>query len=157
MKINDAIFGFILLLLGGAVLLTVQSFPTIPGQKVGPAMFPGLIAVGLCVGGLMLIARGWGQRAESGWLKPGDWVRSPRHLASFATLVAGIVFYMLASETLGFLLCSVLILLALFLVLQVRLVRALVIAVLVSLLIHLMFYKLLRVPLPWGLLQGVAW
>jgi len=35
--------------------------------------------------------------------------------------------------------------------------RALVLAVLLTLLIHFVFYKLLRVPLPWGLLQGVAW
>ena len=27
----------------------------------------------------------------------------------------------------------------------------------VTLIIHYVFYKLLRVPLPWGLLQGVAW
>jgi putative tricarboxylic transport membrane protein len=30
-------------------------------------------------------------------------------------------------------------------------------AVVVTLIIHYAFYKLLRVPLPWGLLQGVAW
>jgi putative tricarboxylic transport membrane protein len=30
-------------------------------------------------------------------------------------------------------------------------------AIVVTLLIHYVFYKLLRVPLPWGLLQKVAW
>ena len=31
-------------------------------------------------------------------------------------------------------------------------------AVLVAtLLVHLAFYKLLRVPLPWGVLKGIAW
>jgi putative tricarboxylic transport membrane protein len=35
--------------------------------------------------------------------------------------------------------------------------RAITIAVIATLLVHLAFYKLLRVPLPWGLLKGYAW
>ena len=49
MKINDAVFGVVLLALGVVVLWHVQSFPKIPGQKVGPALFPGSIAAGLIV------------------------------------------------------------------------------------------------------------
>jgi putative tricarboxylic transport membrane protein len=30
-------------------------------------------------------------------------------------------------------------------------------ALFLPVLIHLIFYKLLRVPLPWGVLQGIAW
>jgi putative tricarboxylic transport membrane protein len=68
MKLNDAIFGLVLALLGAVVLFTVQSFPKIPGQQVGPALFPGLIAAGLCVGGVVLMVRGW--RARVGALGP---------------------------------------------------------------------------------------
>ena len=35
--------------------------------------------------------------------------------------------------------------------------RAVIIAVVSTLLIHYAFYKLLRVPLPWGVLNGIAW
>ena len=35
--------------------------------------------------------------------------------------------------------------------------RALLTALLVSLLIHFVFYKLLRVPLPWGILVNHTW
>jgi len=42
-------------------------------------------------------------------------------------------------------------------VLGVRLRNALPLALAVALVIHYVFYKLLRVPLPWGLLQGIAW
>jgi putative tricarboxylic transport membrane protein len=31
------------------------------------------------------------------------------------------------------------------------------VAILATLLVHLVFYKFLRVPLPWGLLLPVAW
>ena len=157
MKLNDAVFGLLLLVLGAAVLVTVQAFPTIPGQQVGPALFPGLIAAGLCVGGLILLWRGWRERAAVPWLLLDDWVRSPRHRLAFAVLIASVIFYILLSQRLGFLLTSSVILIALFSVLRVPLHRSVPIALVATLIIHFAFYKLLRVPLPWGVLQNYAW
>lgn len=157
MKFNDAVFGALLLALGLWVLVVVQGFPKIPGQQVGPALFPGLIAVGLSVGGLILLVRGWCARAHQPWLVLESWVRSPRHLWAFVLLIASVVFYMLASERLGFVLCSTLILSVLFRVLRVPLARAVPTAAVATLVIHFAFYKLLRVPLPWGLLTDYAW
>ena len=157
MKLNDAIFGALLLALGVAVLLLVQGYPKIPGQQVGPALFPGLIATGLCVCGVLLVLRGWRERAAMPWLRLGDWARSPRHLRAFAAVIAGVLFYVLASQALGFLVCAPLVMLALMLALGVAPGRAVVVAVLAALLIHFAFYKLLRVPLPWGVLTPIAW
>lgn len=157
MKLNDAVFGLLLIALGAGVLLGVQGYPRIPGQPVGPALFPGLVAAGLCVGGAILLVQGWRRRASERWLVWDAWVRSPRHVVALVLLLGSIVFYIVAAETLGFLLTAPLILLALFLSLRVRPLAALVIAVVAALLVHYAFYKLLRVPLPWGLLTGVAW
>ena len=156
MKLNDAIFGLLLLALGSAVLFAVQGFPKIPGQPVGPALFPGLIAAGLCVCGVLLVARGL-RRPRQRWLVWDEWVRSPRHIAALAVLLGSIVFYIAAAERLGFLPSSLLILMAMFTVLKVPPGRALLIAVIATLVIHFAFYKLLRVPLPWGLLTPYAW
>lgn len=157
MKLNDAIFGLLLTILGITILLAIQSFPNIPGQNVGPALFPGLIATGLCIGGVILMVQGWRVRSSVPWLVLEDWVRSPGHVLAFVVLVASVVFYMLVSERLGFLLSAPLILTALFHVLRVPLGKSVLIAVLASLLIHFAFYKLLRVPLPWGVLVNHAW
>ena len=46
---------------------------------------------------------------------------------------------------------------SLFLVLRVAPGRAVLVAVIATLAIHFAFYKLLRVPLPWGVLMPVAW
>jgi putative tricarboxylic transport membrane protein len=156
-KVNDAIFGVLLMILGGAILLAVQGYPKIPGQPVGPALFPGLIAAGLCIGGVLLVARGLRQRATHPWVQGEAWMRSPRHVLGFAVLVGSILFYILAADKLGFLVVASLILLALFLVLRVPPWQAVAIAIVATLLVHFAFYKLLRVPLPWGVLQGVAW
>jgi len=156
-KLNDAIFGLVLMLLGAAVLVAIQGYPKIPGQPVGPALFPGLIASGLCIGGVLLVARGWRERAAQAWLVWDDWVRSPRHVLALAVLLGSVVFYILAADKLGFLLTASLVLAALFLVLRVKPLTALSLAVVATLLVHFAFYKLLRVPLPWGVLKGVAW
>jgi putative tricarboxylic transport membrane protein len=157
MKLNDAVFGLILFILGATILVVVQGFPKIPGQQVGPALFPGLIAVGLCIGGAALMVVGWRDRATAPWLALENWVRSPRHVLAFAVLLGSIVFYILVADKLGFLPTAIIILTALFHVLKVPLGRSVLIAVVATLVIHFAFYKLLRVPLPWGVLQGVSW
>jgi putative tricarboxylic transport membrane protein len=157
MKLNDAIFGVALLALGAAVLAVVQSFPKIPGQQVGPALFPGLIAAGLCVAGVLLVLRGVRDRARGPWVVLDDWVRSPRHVLALALLIGSVIFYIAMSTWLGFLPTAWLIVMAMFLVLRVPPGRAIVISVVAVLVIHFAFYKLLRVPLPWGLLTPYAW
>nr|WP_222622408.1 tripartite tricarboxylate transporter TctB family protein [Ramlibacter albus] len=138
--------------LGAAVLLGVQGFPKIPGQPVGPALFPGLIAVGLCVTGLVLVVQGWRGRVTQPWLQWDDWVRSPRHVLGFAAVIVGTAFYILAANKLGFLPCAVFVLTGLFCILRMPVGRSVLVAVIAALAIHFAFYKLLRVPLPWGVL-----
>jgi putative tricarboxylic transport membrane protein len=157
MKVNDAVFGLVLAALGGAVLAAVQGFPKIPGQSVGPALFPGLIAAGLCVCGVLLLVRGLRERAREPWVVWDDWVRSPRHVLALAVLLGSILFYIAASGWLGFLPTAAIILMAMFSVLRVPPVRALLLALAATFVIHFAFYKLLRVPLPWGLLTPYAW
>jgi putative tricarboxylic transport membrane protein len=157
MKLNDAIFGLVLLALGAAVLIGIQGFPKIPGQPVGPALFPGMIATGLCIAGALLVLRGVRERARQPWLVWDDWVRSPRHVVALLVLLGGVVFYIAASTWLGFLPTAALILMALFSVLRVPPGRAVLLAVVATLVIHFAFYKLLRVPLPWGVLTPFAW
>jgi putative tricarboxylic transport membrane protein len=156
-RLNDAVFGFLLLVLGGLVLFAIQGYPKIPGQPVGPALFPGLIALGLCLCGAVLVFTGWRDRAHQPWLTWEDWVQSPRHVVALALLLGSIVFYIVAANTVGFLPCAFLILLLLFLVLRVPPGRAVLVAAIATLVVHFAFYKLLRVPLPWGVLAPYAW
>ena len=156
MKFNDAVFGALLTLLGGAVLFAVRGFPKIPGQPVGPALFPGLVAAGLCICGVLLVARGWRLRGEQHWFAFDEWVRSPRHVVALAVLLGSIVFYIVAAEKLGFLVTATIILTAMFVSLRVPLLQSLLVALVAVVVIHFAFYKLLRVPLPWGVLKNYA-
>jgi putative tricarboxylic transport membrane protein len=84
-------------------------------------------------------------------------MKSRYHLRNFLVTIACLVFYIFASEPLGFLLCGTVILAAMFWALAVRRVLILPLAVLITLVIHTVFYKGLRVPLPWGVLQALQW
>jgi len=160
-KINDALWGALFALLGAAILWHVQGFPRIPGQNVGPALFPGVLAVAMLVCGAILIVSGLkarrADRGSSRWAVAPEWLRSRRHVLAFAVLVASNVFYLLAVDWLGFLPTAFVYLAALMWVLRVRPAIAVLVAFLMALAIHYAFYKLLRVPLPWGVLQGLAW
>ena len=157
MKLSDAVFGLLLLALGAAVIGVVASYPTIPAQRVGPSLFPGLIALGLVIGGLILIVRGWRERAAVRWVRFEPWVRSPRHVAGMLGVIGSVIFYIVAVDWLGFFLTSLLILTTSFRLFGVQLGRSIVIAAIATVVIHFAFYKLLRVPLPWGIFTNFAW
>jgi len=156
MKINDAIFGAVFLLFGVVVLVHVQGFSKIPGQQVGPALFPGLIATALAVCGVLLIINGIRRRGTQPWTETADWIRSGRHLVAFAAIVGGVAAYVFLADAVGFLIVAPLLLILWLKVLGVRTGMAAIVAVVATLLIWYAFYKLLRVPLPWGVLTKMA-
>lgn len=157
MKFNDAISGGVLLALAIAILVNIQSFPRIPGQSIGPSAFPGLLAVLLAVSAVILIFKGLRDRAAAAWIVPGAWLRSSHHAGNFLLTIGVLLFYIFLSDRLGFILCGTAVLGALFWKLRVRPLLILPIALGATLIIHLIFYKGLRVPLPWGVLLPVAW
>ena len=157
MKINDAVFGALLLALGVGILWHVQSFPKIPGQDVGPGLFPGTIAAALIACAILLIRGGVRDRAGRPWIELLPWVASRRHAWAFVSLVGTAIALILLSNSVGFLIVAPLALVAMFIAFGVRAVTAVVIAVVGTAVIWYAFYKLLRVPLPWGVLQPIAW
>jgi len=157
MKFNDAVSGTALLALAIAILVNISTYPAIPGQSVGPAVFPGLLAILLILCALLLIRKGIASSKEEALVTLGDWMKSGYHLRNFLITIACLVFYIFASEPLGFLLCGTAILAVMFRALAVRRALVLPLAVLITLVIHTVFYKGLRVPLPWGVMLPLQW
>lgn len=148
---------------GGSLL------PPVPGQQVGPNVFPMVIGASLVVCGVLILL-GVGRTFEeeekivtsaTGDVADGDGLEPPQgRVATFLrggwkVLVppAALFFYYFASERLGFWLTASLMIFALAWSQGARMKWAVALAVVAPALVHLVFYKLLRVPLPPGLLK----
>ena len=177
MKLPDWLIGAILLVLSLGVLWHVRSFPDIPGQDYGAALFPGLAAAGLGVASLILLLGARRRHGAPAPLRTDPMLdelereteretkreedeagpMTARRWLALALSVASIVFYIFFSESLGFIPIGIVILSVLMWAYGARPAAILPVAVIATLLIHTGFYKLLRVPLPWGILQPIAW
>ena len=143
-----------LVALAAAILWHIQGFPAMPGQRFGPAWFPGVIAAGLAICGVCLFVGG--VRHGGPWLALPGWFARRAPFLGVAGVLGGLVFYILAAEKLGFHLTGIVLLAFWVRILGGSWRMAAAVAVIGTVAIHLSFYKLLRIPLPWGLLEPWA-
>ncbi len=157
MRINDAILGISTIALSFFIIIVARSFPALPGVPYGPGVFPTIIAGCMMIGGFFLIIKGIRNLSQTGWFALEPWAKSPRTYITLGLIFAALLFYILFSEKLGFLITSVLIIFPLLLWTRgrVKLISSFIISVAFSLSIYLVFVKFMRVPLPGGLLQGI--
>ncbi len=156
MKLNDALSGAALAALGAVVLWHIQSFPPMLGQKFGPAWFPGLIAAGLIACGALLMASRLRAARPEPLLSLPAWTQRLRPVLSVASIVGGLVVYVLVVDRVGFHLTAAALLLLWSRLLGASWRLAVPVAITATLVIQLSFYKLLKVPLPWGIFERFA-
>lgn len=159
MKINNAVSGIAIGLFGLAVYITSGTFPSLGQQQIGPEVFPQVIAVGMMICGILLIIKGIKEKKTNGgqWIELPAWARQPRTAFGFLLVLISLMFYILASEWLGFLITGFVMLMVMFLYFQVKPWVALITAIISVFVIHYLFYTVLKVPLPWGILEPFAW
>lgn len=157
MRLSDRVTGLFLVGLGAAAAYGGWKLPPVPGQPVGPNVFPLVIGTGLALCGLA-IAFGIGHSfEEEEEIVPyeGGAAPAPRgKLYGLRALLppALLLFYVLAADRLGFIITAGLIVFVTSTALGARWKLALPLTVLAPIAVHLIFGKLLRVPLPIGLL-----
>jgi putative tricarboxylic transport membrane protein len=156
MRPSDLTTGLIVMAGGLAVAGYAQTFPPMPGQNIGPSYFPTVIGVCLASAGAALAVSGL-KRRDTPWLAIDAWARTPRALARAALVVVALIGYTVVVDPLGFLITGVLFLSVLFAAFGARRRWILPVAIGVTVAIHYAFYTVLRVPLPWGLLEAIAW
>lgn len=157
MRFNDAIFGIALIVFALAEIAYTRTFPSLHGQAYGPDLFPIVIGVGMIACGVILITNGFLMRASEPLMTVGEWASDQRQVVTFVLVLLSLVFYILASDWLGFVPTSLLILTVLLVRFGIGWLRSVLAAVITTLIIQALFARLLLVPLPWGLLQPVAW
>jgi putative tricarboxylic transport membrane protein len=157
MKISDRLMGCFLLLFATAVLWQASTFPLIPGQSVGSGLLPTIVAVGLMVCAVILIVKDLSGTSRSKLVTPGGWINDRRRIFRVAIVLLGTASFIPFLDVIGFPVLSIVVLLAFLLSLRVDVLTAVLVSVIASLAIHTLFSKVFLVPLPWGLLQSIAW
>jgi putative tricarboxylic transport membrane protein len=159
MLLSDRVTGGAIATLGAAAFFYGSKLPPVPGQQVGPSAFPMVVGAGLVICGVMIVL-GIGRRFEE--VAEADVVShsAPELLEplpawrNWLALLppALLLFYALASEALGFLPTAAIMVLISSLAFGARPKLAVPLALIAPFVINLIFLKLLRVPLPGGLL-----
>lgn len=160
MRLSDKITGSFLIVLGGLAAYGGSRLPPVPGQQVGPNVFPIVIGLSLIACGAM-IALGIGRKFEEEAEAELSAIEGPQSASERKGPLFGLrvllppallIFYVVGVEKLGFIPTAAIITIITSLALGARLKLAIPVAILAPIGAHLVFYKLLRVPLPSGLL-----
>lgn len=154
MKVNDGLIGLVLLLISVAILWHVRDFPNIPGQTYGASLFPTVAAAALAICSVLLIISG--VRSGNALISQSQVTPEKSLRALFITL-AVLLGYALLVDRLGFYITASVCLITLMVSYGVKFRIAAPLGIAVAVAIHIAFYKLLGVPLPWGLLENYAW
>jgi len=157
MHLPDRVTGLFLVGLGAAAAYGGWKLPPVPGQPVGPNVFPLVIGTGLALCGLAIafgIGHSFEEEEEIVPFEGGEAPAPRGKLYGLRALLppALLLFYVFMADRLGFILTAGLIVFATSTALGARWKLSLPLTVLAPIAIHLIFSKLLRVPLPIGLL-----
>lgn len=162
MLLSDRLTGVAVAGLGAAAAIAGSRLPPVPGQDVGPSAFPMVIGTLLVICGVLIalgIGRSFEEDAEAA-VEKSEEAHGAVHVApptpfqaTKALLPPGLlIFYVIASERLGFVPTTFIMIVAMVLAFGGKMRLALGLGIIGPVLVHLVFYKLLRVPLPAGLL-----
>ena len=90
------------------------------------------------------------------WLELDEWWKQPGTFVTVAIVPVSILFYIYASDYLGFIICSLIIIFVLAYRFGLTLKKALLLSVVTTASMHFVFVEILQVALPWGLLQTIV-
>ncbi len=153
MRLHDGLIGAGFVIAGAVIFASTLTCPRLEGGHPGPSLFPQVLA-GLMVGfsACLLIPAVLRRRGT-----PPDDVLTQRGIGlrgvvNALLVFAAIIIFMLVAPVLGFLLTTVGILLGLMWWLGTPVLRAVLAALGLTLFVYIIFGKILRVPLPLGIL-----
>lgn len=153
---KDFLLGLAFVIGGGVVIAVAQTYPTMPTLQFGPSLFPSLIGAGMAMGGAVL-ALSRVRALKTAWRESANGFAAYDYRGLAISLVpcALVVFYILASDTLGAPLCMMLGMLLLMLIRGARSWLSLLVSIVVATLIYVLFSRYLLIPLPEGTL--ISW
>jgi putative tricarboxylic transport membrane protein len=153
MKLSDLIAGLLFIVAGIGIAFEAQSFPALSGQPYGSTFFPTLIGIAMALGGGILSGSAIVRGKTLPLILLSSWLKSFRGIGSFIFILVSLFFYMIFSDRLGFCLTAFTLILVLQKWMGARWFPATFIAFAATALFYVIFSVLLRVPLPYGVVE----
>ncbi len=151
MRISDRLWALVFAVLGTAIIIEASSFPRLAGMSVGPGLFPIALSGALLVSAVLLLVSSFKDRGQP-WLVWPRELREPAALWRISAVFGSCMLFAGLGKTLGFVIVGILALGWLLLAFGVRASRAVPIAVLMVVAIDLFLVRVMRIPLPTGVL-----
>jgi len=150
MKKNDIIAGGIFIGLGIFIFTQTFTYPSPEKGHPGPDLFPNLLALLFMIFGGVLVFKAFktSVREEESSESPPK----PKKIINAFFVMGVIAVFVALVNLLGFLVTSAVLLFILMKKLGVSLLKSAITSIVLTLFINLMFSKILRVPLPPGIL-----
>lgn len=148
---SDFVTGGALVLAGFAMYLGARGFSAPPTMSYGAGFFPKIVAGGMAISGLLIVLADLRGRLSK------RVTFDARGAGRVALLVAMIAAYALALNPLGFHLATVCLLFMVTRFYGGGWISAGVLSVAATLILHFVFYSVMRVSLPWGVMLPFAW
>ena len=149
MRLNDKLIGILAMAIGLAVIIRVQFYPSLADGQPGPALFPEVIGGLFIVVGLALF---WQARKSDAPMITRLPELTPKGVGNVLFTIGAVIFYIVVSQPLGFLLTSFIIMVAMMMLLKAKIAVSIPVAMGTTVCIYTIFNKMLLVPLPRGLL-----
>lgn len=154
---KDSVSGAVLIAVGGWIAWEAKSFPKLAGLAEGPGLFPTISGLGLVVCGTLIMVSGVFRRVAVTAPSEPPARLSVRAWINSGAIVLGVILFAILLDPVGFHLVALGLMFSELLLLGARWWKALLLAVGVVALVHVIFVSFLHVPLPWGLLEPIAW
>lgn len=139
-------------LLGAGMVVHAAGMPRIAHIDYGPGLFPTIVGAGLIGMGLIASAHAIMAGPDLDADEAGPEANEPRRWDLVLVYAAMPILFVLLAPVLGFQLTMPLVIGIPAYLTSRRLLASVVLAVLLTLGLHIVFYELLRVALPWGVL-----
>jgi putative tricarboxylic transport membrane protein len=147
MKRNDIIAGSIFIALGIFIFTQTWNYPSLEKGHPGPDLFPNILALLFIGFGLALILK-----ARKLISTEAEIALGAKRIANALFVLAIVAVYVGVVNFVGFLVTSAVLLFLLTKKLGVTILKSAIASIIITLFINLMFSKILRVPLPYGIL-----
>jgi putative tricarboxylic transport membrane protein len=147
---NDYIGGGIFTALGVFIWVLTFQFPVLDDGHPGPSLFPRVLGTLFIFFGSMVVLSGWRAGRAEAAAPPAEEIQL-NYFNPILVIILIAAFIALAPK-LGFIITGAAILIILMMKLRVSPLKSSIISVLLVCFVYLVFSKVLRVPLPHGLL-----